>query len=80
MIMPPHSPPTPRPTIHIDRCVCTQRSFASLLHQARTENLTLPQLIDQTTASEHCGLCKPYLRECLRTGTTVFHHLLPAEE
>ncbi len=60
----------------IDRCICTQRTFADLLALAQTENLTLPQLVRATGASACCTMCGPYLRRACRTGQTVFTQLL----
>ncbi|MFW6061075.1 MAG: hypothetical protein ACODAQ_12915 [Phycisphaeraceae bacterium] len=64
----------------IDRCICTRRTFADLLAVARRDGLSLDQLAACTGASRHCGRCRPYLRRGLRTGETVFHQLLPAED
>ncbi len=69
----------------INRCVCANRTFASLVDQARQDGLTLTQLTDQTCASRGCGMCAPYLRRALRTGQTEFDQLVydadePAEE
>lgn len=64
----------------IDRCVCTQRPFASLLDQARTEGLSLQQLAQESGASACCTMCGPYLRRCYRTGQTVFTALLDQDD
>jgi bacterioferritin-associated ferredoxin len=63
-------------SIRIDRCVCTANTFDKLLAHARQEDLSLPQLVEQTGASACCGMCRPYLRRAWRTGQTVFFHLL----
>lgn len=67
-------------TIRIDRCVCTNQTFESLLALAREQELSLDELGCRTGAGRQCALCQPYLRKSLRTGQTVFHELLPAEE
>lgn len=63
--------------IRIERCVCTGRSFASLLSLARRRSWGLQELQAGTGAGSACGLCLPYLRVCLRDGVTVFRALLP---
>lgn len=65
--------------MRIDRCVCTDQTFAALLRQARAEGWDVDQLRRCTGAGEHCGMCRPYLRETVRTGQTVFLRLLPQE-
>ena len=68
------------PPVHIDRCVCTEQSFAALLELARERGLDLAELAALTGASDRCTRCRPYLRRALRTGETVFHELLPEDE
>lgn len=66
--------------IRVDRCVCLGRTFADLLHQADAEALDVDKLMAlPSPKGRRCGLCKPYVRECLRTGQTVFHELLPPD-
>jgi bacterioferritin-associated ferredoxin len=60
----------------IDRCVCRDTPFARLLPLAREGNWTLADLTRETGCGAGCGLCRPYLRQMLATGTTVFHELL----
>lgn len=62
--------------MRIDRCVCTDLTFAELLEQARRAGVGLGDLALCTGATLGCGLCKPYLRETLRTGQTVFTDIL----
>jgi len=62
--------------MQIDRCICTQRTFCDLIDTARAEGLSLPQLVEQTSASACCTLCGPYLRRAFRTGQTTFGYLL----
>ncbi|MBI1336201.1 MAG: (2Fe-2S)-binding protein [Phycisphaera sp.] len=71
--------PQPSP-IRVDRCVCTQRTFTSLRDEAISRQTDTDTVASQCGAGQHCGLCKPYLREMQRTGVTVFHHLLPMDE
>ncbi len=62
--------------VHIDRCVCTNRTFASLLEESQQCGYHLRAVIEATGASAQCGLCGPYLRRALVTGQTVFREIL----
>ncbi|MBB6430113.1 (2Fe-2S)-binding protein [Algisphaera agarilytica] len=64
----------------IDRCICTQRTFCDLIDTARAEGLSLPQLVEQTSASACCTMCGPYLRRAYRTGQTTFGYLLSQDD
>ncbi|MEM9418373.1 MAG: hypothetical protein AAGA25_04855 [Planctomycetota bacterium] len=64
----------------IDRCICTQTSFCELVDTARTEGLSLPQLVEATGASACCTMCGPYLRRAYRTGQTSFGYLLAQDD
>jgi bacterioferritin-associated ferredoxin len=61
---------------HIDRCVCADSSFAELKRLARDEALDFDGLARRTGCTEACGMCRPYVLEMLRTGTTVFTELI----
>jgi bacterioferritin-associated ferredoxin len=63
-------------TLTIDRCVCRQTTFAELLPLARANGWDVPAIGAATGCGVQCGLCRPYLREMLMTGTTVFHSIL----
>jgi bacterioferritin-associated ferredoxin len=63
----------------VSRCICRNMSFDALLPRAKAANWTLIDLIAETGCGGQCGLCRPYLREMLRTGQTEFTELLPAE-
>lgn len=71
--------PSSRPAVLIDRCICRNRLFLELLPEARALRWSLNELIRVTGCGGQCGLCRPYLREMLRTGRTEFDHLLPAD-
>jgi bacterioferritin-associated ferredoxin len=60
----------------ITRCVCQRRPFASLLPLARQHRWTLEDIMRETGCGDQCGLCRPYLREMLNSGTTEFHVVL----
>lgn len=62
--------------MNIDRCVCRNRRFAELLPLARSGGWSLATLMQETGCGDQCGLCRPYLREMLATGETVFHRIL----
>ena len=66
--------------MRIDRCICTQRRFDDLLDEARSNGLSLPQLVERTGASACCTMCSPYLRRAFRTGQTCFHQLLSHDD
>lgn len=68
------------PQLWIDRCVCQRTLFAELLPLAREADWTLSQLIQETGCGDQCGLCRPYLRQMLRDGTTVFHSVLALQD
>ncbi|MEM6333207.1 MAG: (2Fe-2S)-binding protein [Planctomycetota bacterium] len=65
--------------MRITRCVCTNLSFAKLLDKARDESLSLDQLVERTGACDGCGMCRPYVRETLETGQTVFTRVIVDE-
>lgn len=67
--------------IRIDRCICRDVAFAELLPLARAHGWTVAAIGRETGCGAQCGLCRPYLRQMLIDGTTVFHELLePSEE
>jgi len=62
--------------LHITLCVCRRMPFVVLEPLARAHAWTLEDLMRETGCGDQCGLCRPYLREMLRTGTTEFHEVL----
>ncbi len=76
----PRSAPAVTPAVHIDRCVCRQMTFAELLPLARSRGWDREALGAATGCGRQCGLCRPYLREMLATGRTVFTSLLEPED
>ena len=66
-------------SISVDRCICTDTTFASLLSNVKGAKLSYEALTRETGACLQCGLCGPYVRKCLRTGQVVFHELIPPE-
>jgi bacterioferritin-associated ferredoxin len=63
----------------VSRCICREVTFEALLPRARSAGWGLADLIRETGCGGQCGLCRPYLREMLRTGQTAFHELLPPD-
>jgi bacterioferritin-associated ferredoxin len=64
----------------VDRCICRDLAFSDLLPRARAASWNLQDLMSETGAGAHCGLCRPYLRRMLRTGETAFHQLLTEDQ
>lgn len=67
--------------VRVDRCVCLGRTLADLCEQARREGLDADGVMALAgcragQGGSRCGLCRPYVREALRTGETVFLRLL----
>jgi len=57
-------------------CVCQGIPFSQLQPQAAAAGWTLEDLMRETRCGATCGLCRPYLREMLRTGRTVFDSII----
>jgi bacterioferritin-associated ferredoxin len=66
-------------SVLVSRCICRDTAFADLLPRARASSWSLSDLIRETGCGGQCGLCRPYLREMLRTGQTEFSELLPPD-
>ena len=66
--------------MQIDRCVCFDLTFAFVLKDAREKQLTVEQVELSLGCGGGCGLCRPYLRRCLRTGETSFEHIITDED
>lgn len=64
------------PQLRIDRCVCMRTPFARLLPLAQAEGWDLATLQEVTGCGDQCGMCRPYLREMLAHGTTIFHSVI----
>ncbi len=63
-------------SIRIDRCVCVNRTFASLWSLAQAQKLTLEELSACTGAGAQCSSCLPYLKRMYETGQTVFTEII----
>ncbi|TVQ59350.1 MAG: (2Fe-2S)-binding protein [Phycisphaerales bacterium] len=62
----------------IDRCVCIDTTFDSLLRRARAGGLGFEALCESTECCRGCTLCEPYVRAALASGQTVFDAAAPA--
>jgi bacterioferritin-associated ferredoxin len=50
--------------------------FATLLPIAREKAWSVEDVMRETGCGDQCGLCRPYLREMIASGTTDFHEIL----
>ena len=66
-------------TVLVSGCICKATSFEVLHAQAMGAGWSLEDIMRETGCGAGCGLCRPYLREMLRTGQTAFYELLPPE-
>ena len=60
----------------IDRCICFSMTFSEILEEARPKGWTADDVEKALGCGSACGMCKPYIRESLRTGETVFDRLI----
>ncbi len=58
--------------MYVERCVCRDRSFASLMELARAEGLDRAGIAKKTGCSTVCALCGPFIELALKTGETRF--------
>ena len=65
--------------VRIDRCVCQRLPFAVLLPLARAGGWSEADVIRATGCGDQCGMCRPYLRQVLATGETIFTQVLEDE-
>ena len=66
--------------MQIDRCVCFDLTFAFVLKDAQEKQRTVEEVELSLGCGGGCGLCRPYLRRCLRTGETSFEHIITDED
>ena len=58
---------------HIDRCVCSNRTFAELRAAADASRArSIAELQTHVEFGRRCGLCRPYVRRMLATGEVIF--------
>jgi bacterioferritin-associated ferredoxin len=56
----------------VTHCVCMRTPFDRLLPVARAQGWDLAGVMRETGCGDQCGMCRPYLAEMLRSGTTRF--------
>jgi bacterioferritin-associated ferredoxin len=66
--------------MRIDKCICMNRSFASLLAEARADKLTLEELVRRSGCGAQCGTCLAYMKKMLETGKTSFTEIIPFDQ
>ncbi|MFT5143286.1 MAG: bacterioferritin-associated ferredoxin [Rhodothermales bacterium] len=74
---------SPTDTRHmlIERCVCHAITFKDLKLVSEQEDVTdLEALQKLREFGTGCGLCKPYVREMLRTGRTEFDAIITEDD
>ncbi len=65
----------------VDRCYCYQKTFDTLKAVAdETGADSVEALQAHVPFGENCRLCHPYVRRMLKTGETVFHEVIEAED
>jgi bacterioferritin-associated ferredoxin len=63
--------------MRIDRCVCLNVTFRHLKEvSGQTGCASVKELQAHEEFGTKCGLCKPYVREMLRSGKTEFHAII----
>jgi bacterioferritin-associated ferredoxin len=62
--------------MRIDRCVCYDTPFKEVIKRARPEGWTIEDIQRILGCGGGCGMCKPYLREALKTGQTEFDYII----
>jgi bacterioferritin-associated ferredoxin len=67
-------------SVVVSRCICRATPFQELLTRATATGWDLADLVRETGCGAQCGLCRPYLSRMLRTGETVFHEILTADD
>ena len=67
--------------MEIDRCYCFQKTFAVLKAVAEAHDArSVAALQEHAVFGQRCRLCHPYVRRMLRTGETVFHEIIEAQD
>lgn len=68
-------------SLRIDRCMCFGQTFAGLAEVAEeTGAATVAGLQEHALFGQKCQLCHPYVRRMLRTGQTVFGHVVTDDD
>jgi len=56
----------------VNRCVCFKKTFAEILNFAQINGYNQEKIEEILKCGTGCGLCKPYIAECLKSGKTEF--------
>jgi bacterioferritin-associated ferredoxin len=57
----------------VNRCICHKISFSDIKKIAKKNSYsTIEELQKANISSTNCKLCKPYVKEMLKTGKTTF--------
>ena len=63
--------------MRIERCVCHKVEFSTVKRWlAEHPDAQFAQIKQEFKCGTGCGLCAPYLRRMMRTGETVYHHIV----
>jgi bacterioferritin-associated ferredoxin len=65
--------------MQVNRCVCTGTSFEDILRCASDARLDYDQVLRRTGCGDGCGLCLPYIRVALLTGSPSLPVMTPDE-
>jgi bacterioferritin-associated ferredoxin len=64
----------------VDRCVCSDRTFAEMKTVIDTYELSsVDQLRGYMEFGKNCALCVPYIRRVFATGKTEFDIIISGE-
>ncbi|MBT8399803.1 MAG: (2Fe-2S)-binding protein [Rhodothermia bacterium] len=65
----------------VDRCLCHGVTFRELKQVADAKEIgELSDLQNVVPFGMNCGLCRPYVRQMLRTGEIAFDYLIDGGE
>lgn len=65
------------PRIRVDRCLCHSVTFEHLKEVADSKGIVeVTDLQNIVPFGTNCGLCRPYVRQMLRTGEVIFDYLI----
>ncbi|MDX1429236.1 MAG: (2Fe-2S)-binding protein [Rhodothermales bacterium] len=68
-------------TIRVDRCLCHSVTFEEMKAAAERHQVSdINKLREVVSFGTGCGLCRPYVREMLRTGEVVFDRLIEPDD
>ena len=63
--------------MRIERCVCHKVEFSTVKRWLESHpGATFADIKQEFKCGTGCGLCAPYVRRTMRTGETVYHHIV----